>query len=391
MTALVTALDHAVAYMRRGFALVPLNGKKPNVPALRLLRKTASWKALADNPMSDAEAEDIFGRRYPSAGIGILTGAVSGVIVVDIDDPSLAPDALWAWPTLTAETPGGGRHKYFTADVALGIVKLAWGEVRGDGGYVAAPNGKPGRAWLDPAADLRPFSEVAGLLPALSSTEGEGHLSSRGRRCSSPAAASPLSHEVARLERDPELLVRFARQFGRSAVTDRNVPCLLHQPDHDPSARFTIADDGAYLHHCFHDGSSYKLGTIYALVVGGVEPGGMSAIGSLIWQARMLADLGLLPVPNLGFTATPDDMPLPFTAAWEWIKLLFALRSLTTVGMESPLTPEFIAAWCGVPLPVAEALRDYLAAVGLILRVGKQGRTYIWTPALGDTTAEAAA
>ena len=376
------ALDFALHYLQRGFSLVPLHGKKPNVPALRRLRKTGSWKALVNHPMTTADVADIFGQRYPAGGIGILTGAPSGVVVADIDDLALAPDGLADWPTLTALTPDGGRHKYFAADLPVAAARFPWGEVKSDGGYVAAPGGRPGRTWLDPDAMLAPYAEVACLLVALSSTTRKGHSSSRGRKGSDTGTASLLSDAVERLERDPELLARFAPLFGRQPVTDRNVACLLHPPDHEPSARFTVAEDGAYLHHCFHDGSSYKLGTVYALVIGSIEPGAMSSMAALIWQARMLADLGLLAVPEIPFAPAPASVPPAYRDVYEKVRLLFALRSMTRVGMEAPLTPHFLASWCGIPVALADAARDHLYATGLIRRVAKCGRTIIWAPAL---------
>ncbi len=413
MNAPTGALEYALACAQRGFSLLPLNGKKPNIPALQRLRKSSSWKALVTEPMTETEILDIFGRRYPVAGIGILTGTPSGVIVVDIDDPAAAPEALMEWPTLTAITPRG-LHKFFVADVAAVNGKMPWGDVKADGGYVAAPNGGPDRAWLNPDADLCPFSEIAGLLSVGGPRRSEEHLSSRGKRGSSSAVESgprrseehlssrgksgsssavesALSELVGRLERDPELLARFARHFGRPAVTDRNVSCLLHPPDHKPSARFTVGNDGAYLHRCFHDGASYKLGTLYALVVGQAKPGEMSHIATLIWKARMLADLGLLDTPTLPFAPAPENVPPAFLSVYEQVKLLFALRSMTTVGIEGPLVPEFLASWCGIAIEVAKAARDYMDSAGLIRRVGMRGRVIIWAPAVAADTQEAAA
>lgn len=89
--------------------------------------------------------------KWPQANIGIATGSVSGVWVLDIDgdEGELSLKALeqkyGALPqSVEAITGGGGRHIYF-AMPASGIIpcsasKLAKGvDVRGDGGYVVAP------------------------------------------------------------------------------------------------------------------------------------------------------------------------------------------------------------------------------------------------------------
>jgi hypothetical protein len=84
----------------------------------------------------------------PDANIGIATGAVSGLVVLDVDgeggEASLA--ALEREHGPLPETPtvltGKGRHLYFShPGVAVpSRVHVAPGlDVRGDGGYVVAP------------------------------------------------------------------------------------------------------------------------------------------------------------------------------------------------------------------------------------------------------------
>ena len=87
---------------------------------------------------------------WPEAGIGIVTGVVSGLVVLDIDsrhggDESLEHleqqyDRLPA--TVECRSGGGGRHLYFAHPGGLvrNKVGLAPGvDLRGDGGYVVAP------------------------------------------------------------------------------------------------------------------------------------------------------------------------------------------------------------------------------------------------------------
>ena len=90
--------------------------------------------------------------QWPDANIGIVTGQISNLVVLDIDprhggDESLADltrrfDSLP--PTLTARTGGGGRHFYFAAPAdpipIRSRVGLAPGvDVRAEGGMVVAP------------------------------------------------------------------------------------------------------------------------------------------------------------------------------------------------------------------------------------------------------------
>lgn len=88
---------------------------------------------------------------YPDANIGIATGAISGILVIDIDEDH------GGWQTLenlaayhgelpitwTASTGGGGGHFYFR--LPLREIRNSAGtigagiDVRGEGGYVVAP------------------------------------------------------------------------------------------------------------------------------------------------------------------------------------------------------------------------------------------------------------
>lgn len=88
----------------------------------------------------------------PHANIGVPTGAVSGVVVVDVDvhavdgyaayrqsvEAGLVPE-----PAAVVSTPTGGRHMYFPADPAREQRSWAVGragvDFRGNGGYVIAP------------------------------------------------------------------------------------------------------------------------------------------------------------------------------------------------------------------------------------------------------------
>jgi hypothetical protein len=90
-------------------------------------------------------------RRWPTANVGIRTGAVSHLVVLDIDPPHGGDDSLESLigdeqplpPTITVLTGSGGCHLYFThpgGTVHNSSSTLGPGiDVRGDGGYVIAP------------------------------------------------------------------------------------------------------------------------------------------------------------------------------------------------------------------------------------------------------------
>ena len=91
--------------------------------------------------------------RWPEANLGLPTGAVSGVVVVDVDvrehvdgreSMRRALDArLVGMPVFTVVSPSGGRHGYYPA--TPDVVQRSWQaaragvDFRGDGGYIVIP------------------------------------------------------------------------------------------------------------------------------------------------------------------------------------------------------------------------------------------------------------
>ena len=111
------------------------------------------WGMTAD----PAEIERDF-KQWPEAGVGVPTGLVNHIFVLETDtvaghgvDGLAALQALEAEhgflpPTLMAMSPTGSIHRYFKWPRALGVEiknsdgKLAPGvDIRGDGGMVVAP------------------------------------------------------------------------------------------------------------------------------------------------------------------------------------------------------------------------------------------------------------
>jgi hypothetical protein len=82
--------------------------------------------------------------------VGLVTGRISGLVVVDVDVQHGGPDSVAALeaahgalsPTVEALTGGGGRHLYYAhhGTLVANQVALRPGiDVRGDGGCVVAP------------------------------------------------------------------------------------------------------------------------------------------------------------------------------------------------------------------------------------------------------------
>jgi putative DNA primase/helicase len=90
-------------------------------------------------------------KAWPDANIGIATGAVSGIIVVDVDDKDGGWDTLaelertvgFNRATLRVIAPGNGAHFYFAhpgGHVPCSASKVGRGvDIRGDRGMAVAP------------------------------------------------------------------------------------------------------------------------------------------------------------------------------------------------------------------------------------------------------------
>jgi hypothetical protein len=83
--------------------------------------------------------------KWPEANVGIVTGKISGITVVDVDTEAGLEALKKYMPSLmltpTAKTQKGGRHLYFKYVPGLSnrVRAIVGVDVRGDGGFVVAP------------------------------------------------------------------------------------------------------------------------------------------------------------------------------------------------------------------------------------------------------------
>lgn len=138
---MTNAKNAALSYLARGWSVVPIagRGKRPLVP----------WQEF-QNRFATQEEVCAWYARWPDAGVGIVTGGVSALVVLDVDSRHGGDDSLAAlerehgmlpW-TIEAVTGGGGRHLYFAHpdDELRNRAGLAPGlDLRAEGGLVVAP------------------------------------------------------------------------------------------------------------------------------------------------------------------------------------------------------------------------------------------------------------
>jgi hypothetical protein len=165
----LSALGEAAVTYSGGWdwAVFPLrpDGKEP-----------VTERGFHDASQDSATAVEIWSRR-PTWNVGVATGAVSGLVVIDVDPGgdetiqalkrSLGPLP----PTLVALTPRGA-HAYFRhpgVEVRCSAGRLGHGvDVRADGGYVVAPPSRIHAAvyrWRLPAGQVEPLPSDLADLP----------------------------------------------------------------------------------------------------------------------------------------------------------------------------------------------------------------------------------
>ena len=130
-----------LAYLRRGWSVIPIRpmDKRPLI----------AWREYQTRRAAPEELLSWF-RSWPAANLAIVTGAISGLVVLDLDP---AHGGMESWrvmvqhygpvgATPSAISGGGGRHLYFAhpgtqlrnrAGLRPGM------DMRGDGGYIVAP------------------------------------------------------------------------------------------------------------------------------------------------------------------------------------------------------------------------------------------------------------
>ncbi|MEI6126509.1 MAG: bifunctional DNA primase/polymerase [Pseudomonadota bacterium] len=134
MQTLKTTLEYAKKYLSQGFSIIPIlpHDKKPALP----------WKEYQARKPAEEEIKAWF--KTPNYNLGIVTGKISGLSVVDLDKPEvLQHDSRITFPRTPCVKTARGAHLYFR--YAEGVRNfqnrpdLPGLDLRGEGGYVVAP------------------------------------------------------------------------------------------------------------------------------------------------------------------------------------------------------------------------------------------------------------
>src|SRR5215207_9290983 len=169
----------AAEYRRRGWSPIPIkrHSKHPNLAELEpyLYR--------------EATTEELNSWAWP--GVGIVTGSLSGILVLDVDGPEGQAELKKHGHPVTpmARTASGGMHLYFShpdQHVRTGIRVAPGLDVKASGGYVVAPpsigeNGKP-YEWIVPPEEAKLAEPPEWLMNILERERPKGAAPRVGER-----------------------------------------------------------------------------------------------------------------------------------------------------------------------------------------------------------------
>lgn len=372
-------LREALAHLDRGFAPLPVHpNKTPRNDLIRRTRGRGGWGQLRKKPATATEVCDWF-ELDPTTGVGVLTGEVSNVAVVDIDDLALAPSV----PTTATVATRRGVHAYFRPSEPVGTREFAWGEIRGEGAYVVAPCSRRADggsySWsLTPEegglADLGTFQNSA-ASPYIRTT-------CFLRTTCSPRLPDGL-RSLADLERDEPVALRLASAMGapEGLRVGEAFPCLIH-PDSQPSASLWRHERDAHLlYRDFHAGKHASpgwlpLSVVRARIAG--RDGPLHAPELAVWKLRLAREAQLLDPLALERPRAPERR---FERVWQGFLDLVALRWTIEPGVPTPFSARFAGSWCGVSTRRAHESIGALAAAGSLRLVGRDPRgTRLWLP-----------
>ena len=154
-------LDQALEYLEWDWPIIPII-PETKMPAVK-------WKAYQDALPTENDVQTWWGQ-WPNAHVALVTGNLSGVVVVDCDSDEAIEFCRdnGVWSPVRVRTPRGGMHLYFrhpqdgnwrgprVGSNSKGIdwPKFPTLDFRGDGSYPVLPPSKGYRWEVDPGHDM---------------------------------------------------------------------------------------------------------------------------------------------------------------------------------------------------------------------------------------------
>ena len=282
----------ALKYLEKGFSIIPIKkeDKSPFIP---------SWLEFNDRKPT-AEEVSSWWDIYPEANIGIITGRISGISVLDVDwNEKGNTESGLAYhndlpKTLTARSGSGGLHFYYKySPKADGIKNLRHRiDIKSSHGYIIAPpsvHASGGKyEWID-RAEMVAFPEDLIIVPEQRRTTIRDVLFGIGEGGRNIAAASLVGICI-KNNLTPEDTYAFMTGWNMNcnpSLTESELRTVIQSVYNTAERRTPVIDDeiihlaeASKLHKQEFDGVFYPLGyKIFDEVLkGGIKVGDLGVI-----------------------------------------------------------------------------------------------------------------
>jgi hypothetical protein len=395
------ALEAALGYRKLGWSLLPVGtDKRPHFDILAQMYGSPGWDARRSRAASAVEIEEWF-RLDPQTGVGIITGAASGGLVV-VDFDHRRPRRLIDTPLVQTSR---GLHVYLSGSSPIESSRHDGFELKADGTYVVAPPSvHPSGSryeWLLaptglgnlflPEAEPAEFADFAlELDPSLGFLSGPrpGNLGVNLYFSAKDTEPVDQPGDLRAWDRDEEFVRPVVRLLGIPEVPlGSTFRCVLpgHRERHPSASLYREPRHGTIVYRDWHHGNRfYTLTEVYAACVTG-EIRRLPGLEYAVWKLRLLIKTWLLRPAEIKLPPLPPDAPPHVHKYWKGYELLLACRWIMSPGEPVAFTREFAARWCGLNSSQAERAKKWLIERGLLIPAGKTGRTArkigLWLPA----------
>ena len=326
-------------------------------------------------------------------GLAVVTGALSGVIVLDIDEggsSSISGKHLPVTPTV--RTQNGGTHYYYKHPgykIPSKTHILPNVDIRGDGGYALIPNSHKYEWYEGLSMGEIPLAEPPAWLLEILTEQGKrrGVVSNEYSLLTSPPRSTPSevvnlgSLTGAKVQQwfTLELVARaFLDSVGlHSKQVGQSFKCIIPgHADSTPSASIYKGDrSGVYVYRDWHSQSKgeqyYTLAEVRA-AFGYRELHKLQKSEHVTWSIRLLIELGFLQAAHVKHKPLPNNSRPTLIKVYEGFILLLGCKWLHTYGEPTPYSWSFVRAWCGVSERKAGEAIQELMLNGYIKIVDKQ-------------------
>jgi hypothetical protein len=358
------SLEAALEYRERGFSVLPLlpRGKSPHTVLLTAVHGDGGWKQFRSRRASVPELRE-WSAREPHFNIGVILGEASrGLVVIDVDGPT--PTGLHH-PATPISFTKRGYHAWMRSSSPVATERFGWGEIRGEGSYVAAPPSVhpdgPEYEWRVGLDDVDP-ADISELSYPRDGRSSDAASSPEIEVPQVPVSPSEDAVATDQLAADRDAVRRACNVLGIDAGLGKPFLCVL--PGHEerkPSASIWRAEDGVYRYHDWHARSGIECLSLASVrasrAYGRVRRLNHPEVPR--WYDRLFYDAGCLKPASVPMPSVPSGCRQSVRRVADSIELLLGLRWLRDPGGATPLSRRFLAAWCGcTERHAGEAIRE---------------------------------